>query len=70
MDWGYSGATMTELLMMGFRPEYMTSCTRESRFVECRCYEISYRLSAARIFGLKTIPVELQSEAPPEEEFR
>lgn len=69
LDRGSTGATMTELLMMGFRPEYMTSCSRESRFVECRCYEISYRLSAARLFKLKTIPVELLIEAPPEEEF-
>ena len=62
-----SSASLSDLLILGFRPEYMTSCTHDARFRECRCYEVSYRLTGQRIYELKRIPAELLVRTPPEE---
>jgi len=68
LDQGRTSASCTDLLMLGFRPEYMTSCTKDARFLECRTFEISYRQTPNRIFDLKKEPADLQRGAPPDEE--
>lgn len=64
---GITQAACEDLAILGFQREMMTSCRAHSHFLECRCYEFSYRLSPRRIFQIKKIPVEyLSKETPPE----
>ncbi len=57
---GISQIPMTELVTLGFKPEFMTSCMTSGRGQVFSCYDISYRLSPARAFNIHRIALTLQ----------
>ena len=46
-----------ELLMMGYRPEYVTSVCREGRRELYSCYDISFYLTPAKICNIHRVPI-------------
>ena len=41
-----------ELVILGFTPGVMTSCHRSGRHIVYGCYDIMYRMSAARLYSI------------------
>ena len=48
-------ATLSELSVRGFNPDYMT-CHRSRRYYsECGCYDIRYRQNSTRIYCIEKV---------------
>lgn len=53
-----SSVSISDLLSLGFRPEYSTSYRKVNSHDEFRCFEFKYYISRTRLFNLqKVIPL-------------
>jgi len=50
---GVSEIDVSEIVALGFRPEYVTYFKKNRRFIELACFDIRYRMSELRIFGIE-----------------
>ena len=46
---------MSEILMLGFNPKFMTSTNRTKHHDECTCFDIAYNMTPGRISGISKI---------------
>lgn len=44
---------LMDLVLAGFKPEYLTSCRRVGRHLESFCYDISYIRTENRVYGIR-----------------
>ena len=52
---GLDAFPRSELLSLGFQPEFFTSCTKMHGHLEYACFDMGYRLSITRLWGLHSI---------------
>ena len=52
IDSGVAAVPMPTLMVMGFNPMYSTGLIRNGKTLVYMCFDITYRMSASRIFDL------------------
>lgn len=53
IDEGLTEMDLSDLLRLGFRPEFATFFKKGKKYVELACFEIRYKLSESRIYGIE-----------------
>ena len=53
LNMGVDSVPKTELAQLGFRIDFVTSCRKVGRHMECRCFDIRYRETEGRIVHLE-----------------
>ncbi len=51
--------SISDAVIRGFNPAYMTSAVRYSSFVEYTCYDIAYRISDTKLFKIRRMSLNL-----------
>ena len=54
---GVRSISKAELVQLGYRPDYVTACTREPRRTVCRCFDIVFQSTETRITHLEQEPL-------------
>lgn len=52
---GHEEIDLVDIIPMGFAPDLVTFCHRTRRHDECRCFDIKYRKSETRLYGISKI---------------
>lgn len=57
---GVSQIPLSDMVAMGFNPEYVTSYSKLRSGVLLSCYDISFKLSDSRVFNIRRISLTLR----------
>lgn len=52
LDMNTTSIKLSDVSLMGFNKEFMTSCRRAGSHMECRCFDVKYCCTATRIFNI------------------
>lgn len=50
-----SSVDLVDLLVLGYSPNFVTSYQKTSRFTICMCYDISFTVSATRLYNIRKV---------------
>ena len=63
---GVRSISKAELVQLGYRPDFVTACSREPRRTVCRCFDIVFRSTETRITHLaqESLPWDSEQAVP------